>query len=225
MYHVSYVITGYNHLSNITRLADFYCALPILSASLGTALWRSPLLIDDIPCECYRMIKLAAKLRHPELFRDCFVHSVSLWTGIDSDMEAFADDKELLGLIISAHYSICKVLAKVNMGILQLILANEEARLKCFDILTALKQKMYPTTMDATTSPFRTAPFYLDVYKAIDTMGLLYYNGLEEVLYALLKNNLMMDPTKTLAGEDWVGFLCAEVADEDLPWDRTQTDW
>ncbi len=43
----------------------------------------------------------------------------------------------------------------------------------------------------------------------------------------LLTNNLVLHGRDYLAGEgdyqDW--FLCAEISDEDLPWDITQTEW
>jgi hypothetical protein len=43
----------------------------------------------------------------------------------------------------------------------------------------------------------------------------------------LLTNNLVLDLTGSRPGEDvykWE-LLCSEIADEDMPWDPTETDW
>jgi len=52
-------------------------------------------------------------------------------------------------------------------------------------------------------------------------------DDLKEALSAVLKNNLTYAGAGYEAGgEPYLGyFLCATVDDDDLPWDRTQTDW
>ena len=67
VYNKPYVIASYEEFDNIVRLADFYCALPIVSSSLYTVLWNSPEFIEEIQEFPDSVLRLSKKLRHPIL--------------------------------------------------------------------------------------------------------------------------------------------------------------
>src|SRR4051794_19417036 len=70
MYNKSYEVLSFDHFQQIVRLADYYCALPVLSASLYAVLWNSRGFTRDIPLFPGQMLELSKKLRHPVLFRE-----------------------------------------------------------------------------------------------------------------------------------------------------------
>ncbi|KAF7903496.1 uncharacterized protein EAF01_006545 [Botrytis porri] len=96
MYSTPYTIKDFEELSTLTRIADFYCALPIVSATLTGALIDSPIFLKrevEDPSACTKdqlaedydsMIFLAQKLRNPILFRECLVHIVANWKDKDN---------------------------------------------------------------------------------------------------------------------------------------------
>ena len=67
VYNKPYVIASYVEFANIVRLADFYCALPIVSSSLYTVLWNSPKFVEQIQEFPDSVLRLSKKLRHPIL--------------------------------------------------------------------------------------------------------------------------------------------------------------
>jgi len=67
VYNKPYVIASYAEFANIVRLADFYCALPMVSSSLYTVLWNSPEFIEQILAFADSVLRLSKKLRHPIL--------------------------------------------------------------------------------------------------------------------------------------------------------------
>ena len=75
----AYAISGFKEFQDLVRLADFYCALPVLSTSLYAILWNSPNFVAQIGYHPLPMLKLAKKLRHPVLFRESMIHFVSNW--------------------------------------------------------------------------------------------------------------------------------------------------
>jgi hypothetical protein len=86
MYNRPYGIASPSELIAITALADFYYALPIVSATLSAALLGSAMfkefhIEDGVNCLfAYTspfLIFEAQKLRHPVLFRECFIHVVA----------------------------------------------------------------------------------------------------------------------------------------------------
>ncbi|TGO87755.1 hypothetical protein BPOR_0206g00130 [Botrytis porri] len=90
MYSTPYTIKDFEELSTLTRIADFYCALPIVSATLTGALIDSPIFLKrevEDPSACTKdqlaedydsMIFLAQKLRNPILFHPLLANNLVL---------------------------------------------------------------------------------------------------------------------------------------------------
>lgn len=84
-----YAINTCAELENITKLGDFYCALPIISATIIPALMGSPM-FDWVPNDskwstttfarnAHDLLLTAEKLRNKILYREWFIHTVGRW--------------------------------------------------------------------------------------------------------------------------------------------------
>jgi hypothetical protein len=80
MYNMPYDIGSSKELLRLTEMADYYCALRIVSCTLHAGqrfLWRQknpPIIFPPIrSSELYELFSAAVKLRHKALFEDCLV--------------------------------------------------------------------------------------------------------------------------------------------------------
>ena len=60
----------------MTKLADYYFALPALSKSLMRPLMAANI---NIASEAFDLIKATAKLRHSPLYKDCIIYLAGRW--------------------------------------------------------------------------------------------------------------------------------------------------
>ncbi|PBP16491.1 hypothetical protein BUE80_DR012781 [Diplocarpon rosae] len=216
MYRKTYSISGLRELSDMTRLADFYCCLPTFSASLYTALWHSPQLAAEIPSNCNSTLLLAQKLRHPLLFREALVHVVGQWKGYSSRF-------------LDGHYRlICAATLAYNRVCERLLAANQELFL-AMSLGGQVRQDICAATSDLQREqlPTQNAHFYRHLYSQWVGQP---EDGLQDVIRALkmlLENNLMLERGGVGAGQDEYkhGLLCATIDDGELPWDPEEEDW
>jgi hypothetical protein len=83
-YGEAYELTNMDELKCMTQLAGYYCALPAFSRSITLPLFRGDINI----CEnCTGLIEIAAKLRHPGLFRECVIWIAGHWS-IERDLSS-----------------------------------------------------------------------------------------------------------------------------------------
>ncbi|RDW69603.1 hypothetical protein BP6252_08623 [Coleophoma cylindrospora] len=239
MYHRPYRLESFQMLEVLVDLADFYCALPIVSATLtaallGTPIFQSP---DVSMTGSYNvweiqgpvMLVLAKKLRHALLFREAFVHVVSNWQGnvhgehyvYDKESNAtspFPDDKELLRLVYQGYSQVCSKLLKVNQHLFKLIVEDDNFETIIRDMGEDIRSDTNPTTE---ASYFRCLK---DNLKALEPDS--DYPPLRKALDDLLQKNLLLDRSSFGAGQGpYEGFLCAEISDEEMPWDPSEIDW
>jgi hypothetical protein len=85
IYHRPYQIESCAELTSLASLADYYCALPILSRTLDSALHVSPSFTNNSlagglkgnSCEVFAT---SAKLRNELLFRESLIFVINPWT-------------------------------------------------------------------------------------------------------------------------------------------------
>lgn len=207
-------------------MADFYCALPVVSSSLTGALFGSPLFrrtlgINVFGKASYDLIFAARKLRHPVLFRECFSHIVGTWSDgfldgrssrlhhLDVEMgsrggkyihapgyDALKADAQLNSLVCTAHMDLCRLLLHNSHNLI----------VHCFDIPNSLSDD--PPLMQA--KYYRSVRSFLLEANAGSPGGLdgLTWNKLD----GLLKSEIRFQEAY------WFDyFLCATISDEDLP--------
>ncbi|KAE8448673.1 hypothetical protein EG329_009099 [Mollisiaceae sp. DMI_Dod_QoI] len=225
-YNRDYTVESTDELKAMTAIADYYCALPILSKTLKGALLGSPIFDlnnndrrSPFKENSYDLIFTAQKLRHAELFRECFVHIVGTWVDgpVPKDsLNRLKHDPELLSLISASHIDLCRALLELNQEILLMIVEREEE-----DILSVDNG---PNRM---RRPTRNAAYY----RALETQfELKDFSDDCPMLWRafgnLFKNNLIFDRSGLGAGEGpYQYFLCASIKDEDLPWDPKEVDF
>lgn len=214
LYHKKYIIASLRELSHITELAEAHCCLPCFSASIYTALWHSPDLVDDVPANCGSLLILAQKLRNPVLFREALIHVGCQWQGYNR----FLDGHYSLVCVVTAAYNrVCERVLAVNQ---ELFLAmNIGGQVKA-DICAATRN------LDRAILPTQSAHFYRHLHKRWETDR----NGKEntmEALENLLENKLVLSGKNVRGGEGTYehGFLCAWIEDNELPWNLEEDDW
>lgn len=217
MYNRPFEIDEFPTLKALTRLADFYCALPVLSASLASSLLTSPIFREDNDPFSFAGwsrigLTLAKKLRNPALFRESFVHVVGDYTSNDYDYF----DEDISRLINREHSNLCQQIMKTQ----QLL----------FGPLRRFPTLLSPDMMrqlHSTARPKESAPFFKNLKVQVDALLDSGYRGapdledLNDSLADLLANNLVLDQRRSVV-EDY--FLCANLADFEMPWDQDEVD-
>lgn len=235
MYNRPYTIDSGADLKILLRQADFYCALPIVSATLTGALIEGNLFKNlwwpldrsgkdqDLNEGRFigimeHMLYAAIQLRHRVLFRECFIHIIGLWKQHSQVCDAITADPVLLAMIDRAHSALDIKISWATQLMLHHTLSSH----------TGPRKARYPLDI---TPPTQTAEYWKSVLSEIsseesDSMFAPVGSLLLGAVSSLLTNNLVLDQTRFGPGEGNYKreFLCAEIADEDMPWDDA-VDW
>jgi len=208
-------------------MADYYRVLPIVSRTLSHALFDSHDFISNIRYDSCAVLEAAAKLRHKTLFRDALVWAVGNWNKPDSRSLSNTRLRQV------ARYAYGEIAEQVALSSSRIFIG------------------FAAVDNDAWSDKFRDAIFepqenwskLSDYLRNQGEMNfpkffrrVLEYQGLPEDIDMddlnipdLLRNNLVLDRTTRLPGKDHTTdedyFLCAEIDDEDPPWDLNETDW
>ncbi|KAG0652444.1 hypothetical protein D0Z07_0338 [Hyphodiscus hymeniophilus] len=229
IYNRPYTIHHLEQLKKIVSLADFYCALPILSSTIingliSSDMYESATAGDNTPSDfafaAPDLIHAAYKLRHPILFRECLIHVVGQWQSItDEQMRNLEENIAIYRLIVREVTYNCRMIMEASQKVMRLL--SERCPIQ-------IGREDYPGS--GIDNP--------ELLRAVHT-GLLKlenpkerHQNIIEVLKAdikgLLTNNLFLDRSGFAAGEDGPHrfyFLCAYISDEEMPWDAESIDW
>ncbi|ESZ92598.1 hypothetical protein SBOR_7015 [Sclerotinia borealis F-4128] len=228
----SYTIQDTDQLSRLTRLADYYCALPVVSGTLTGALLRSPMFTilksgkKDAGCECQKeartLLVLTRKLRHQLLFKECLIHTVTSWDNDTTPPEdPIKQDKELHNLVMLKLGALYASIAKAQQGILAA--AFRDCDVTCglsigdadFDLNDVTHSVRFFRKFNCTVSDPEHYPNFDDA-------------NTTNTIISLLKNNLTLDWTGDEPGEEGIykrSFLCTDIEDDEYPWDLEEIDW
>jgi uncharacterized protein YeaO (DUF488 family) len=116
-----YKMEHFQRLDYLVTMADFYCALPIVSMFLDATLPADPSLLNEIPDKAPQFLSCARKLKSSTLFREAFVHVVGQWNLWDENKrEEFRGgiDARLLDLVEIYHRRIREKVAAVSQYLL-----------------------------------------------------------------------------------------------------------
>ncbi|QSZ29275.1 hypothetical protein DSL72_003787 [Monilinia vaccinii-corymbosi] len=244
MYHVRTSIASVEELVTVTSIADYYCALPIVSASIDASLLNDDGLFYRhraymfAEFEMDEALNAAVRLRHPVLFRELVVMAVSEWN-VDIDPDRFKGLGNNIRLaIVTAAQRISAMSNKAR---------SELYRASCnpFSDLTEeaaddIRQRLQGYLLaQLEKNPYRSCYVhyseqmeYLQAIKSDDPENdsgddsEFYGRALDSlinILGELLKVNLRLSPIPEPKERE--GLLCAEVPDDELPWDATETYW
>jgi hypothetical protein len=112
IYNKPYTFRSADELLDLTKMADYYRALPILSRTLDGAMVNSPYLMEDIKGSASALLVAAVKLRNALLFRECVVWTVSIWSNRDSEKDIV--DPKLRIIVRNAYRSVATKVANVQ---------------------------------------------------------------------------------------------------------------
>ncbi|KAH7403259.1 hypothetical protein BKA64DRAFT_641261 [Cadophora sp. MPI-SDFR-AT-0126] len=231
-----YVIDSGELFLSLTQLADFYCALPVISRTLDMAFHISPEFIKDIPRFRCKVFTAVAKLKNKLLFRESLIWVVGPWS---EPAYNTLDNPRLKKIARAAWAEVAAKISEIHCQLTQDI--GEEAQALTVDT---------PAYFRSFYRILKRSPFDIDDEFLDDIRD----NEVATLIASLLKSNLVLNrdalesgtgsdlfPPYYLGVEDGIPldefspnypqanmedhFLCVEIDDEDLPWDVNETDF
>ncbi|KAF5872470.1 uncharacterized protein Bfra_005830 [Botrytis fragariae] len=226
----NYRIETADELKRLTRLADYYCALPVVSATLTGALFKCRIfkgllatynaLTGEHDDECVSLLLLARKLRHGVLFKEFLIHTVGRWDSLpDLEKEVVKDDQQLYKLVQTKLILLCKIVAKTQGALLMALCDGQGELYKIFEC-------NYSSLLIGRRISMYRALYNEHVFGSFSDEETK--EELSDLISSLLKNNLALDCTGKDSGGENVfenTFLCSEMEGDELPWDLEGMDW
>jgi hypothetical protein len=249
MYNHPFIVESQRHLEILVRQADFYRALPAVCKCLDGMFLRCPDLLKELALKPLDFLKLAIQVRYKPLYIDCMIYVAGKyprvdpkpWTklieavpGIDRNIKLLRAD--ILTKVADAQVAISRLTLKPPPGnFSQPLILND--RIQHHPKLWGDRQFEYPSEgygvgLSTLASYYRT--LYNDNFTESTTHlqlpGLevwITWNAVQSCLAPLMANKLVISPAGNVSGEGIHEdtYLCAEIEDEDIPWDLKATDW
>lgn len=218
-------VADVTELCHLTELAGYYLCLPAVSNSLYATLLNNESLSRSIANDPLNALNCAYDLRHDALFREAFVYALGPWSsprfkllgssklralgyylqtkmvtklhGIDTHLRLFQANKEVYGDGVNKYFN--SILSSSFQGA-----AGEEGNI------------IYPHYYRRLNNNFNRE-------RLPDNLSA----SIRRTLEPILKNKLRLDTAGIVsgAGNFKDGFLCFEILDEELPWDKEELDW
>lgn len=208
-YGTQYDVASASAVIRLTKLADYYCALPRVSSTIYSALARSCNLKgfwDWRP----ELLECAYKLRQPELFRDCLYVIAGHW-----DAKRYAKTLEqipepiLRKTITSVRNGICAKIAQAQEDIIKLGGRNESFR--------ARMSMPYGTGSHKLSLPYYYRTVSIKEMENVLGFEVTVYSELPSLRSLMHNNTVLLGFTPDSAGNSVKAFLCGEIEDDDLP--------
>lgn len=234
MYMLPYEIRNDVQLMPVVAMADYYCALPILSKSLNSALID----MKNHGMHAYywsmypemaalKLFPIAAKLRNPLLFRECLVWLCSSW---DNPAYRSLENPKLRKV---AHQVYAEIGLEFGNLLRFVMLWDTERTGNGGDYEVTLQSLLRSDAVREQEDAHNGRvlwPYVLRQIKPLISHDQYADQELLSGIDRVLKNNLNLSWEDYRSGEkDSVGsegrFYCAQIKDEDLPWDLTEVDW
>jgi hypothetical protein len=224
-YNRPFQITDLAELICMTKLADYYCSLPVLSSALCTAILRSDGLCHKICTVPTEFLSIANKLRNDVLFKEALILSLGPF---HRPQYLLLSDVELKVIAENAYNCLSSQVLKaqsliVGFSVFYSGLAQTCQNFTKMSLLSGQKKPCWPQYFrNLESSP--SVPLQIQG-------GLSSENERSEfnvALGALMKNQLQFDKSGAQSGRPGrfkEYFLCSEIGDEVLPWDPEEVDW
>jgi len=211
----------------MTDLADYYCALPILSRALNSALLKVNFTYEllDNPLE---LLSTSIKLRNPLLFKDCLNISLGPW---DNPVFTSFTDPKIVELAKKAYDQISNNIKEINEAFHEFSTRSKYNSGITWTLARDLRgefaecAKIVRWSLENEGKEWSTSALP-QIYQTFCRSDFGRRFPLTYMIRKVLENNMTLGK-RLVAGQDqcWDRFLCAEIDDRDLPWDRTQEDW
>ena len=206
----------------MTRFADYYQILSHLSRTLNGAFTTSERFLQEIRWGPEKILPLAAKLRNATLFRECIIWVVSEWP--ENKVYAIEDPK-VKKIAQNAFNSIAAKAAFTQHELLDKV---DQASIGESETVKAIKENSRKWL--AADPYLKMVPLPALLTDIRQRRQLEQYEGYEDYEEPLRLGDLQKDNCVLVRncchpgeGELQDRFLCAEVDDNDLPWDAEET--
>jgi hypothetical protein len=188
--------------------------------------YQSPMVINYIHDEACIVLELAAELRHPQLFRDALILSLGPWD--DPQYTKYFLPPNLKKIAKNAYNELCAKIVSVQQSLLIELRPRKGQELKGNELrnkIESLTSHSVGETYDPTDGKICLPSFYRRLYQANSSHNV--ERVLRQHIEPLMKNELILerDGNAYISERYEFWFLCVTIADEDLPWDTTETDW
>ena len=214
-YEMPYQVESYEKMKSLTTMADYYCCCPTISRTLNNAIFHfdNSEWYFNVQQNSGRFLELAIKLRNSTLFRDALILHVGNW-GDDMDSHAnWIDNRDLLKIVETARSKIAVLVAKVlkigfegKQGATQLL--NKHRAMATYLGEYALAKHIRFIMEDST----------------LDNSDVL--TEIRPAMRKLLDCKLAFGTNCVAGSENYPHhFLCAEIEDDELPWDTSAVDF
>jgi hypothetical protein len=225
-----YRIDSILELKELTNMADYYRMLPIVSHTLSNALLDSQEFIKLIKAAPCTVFEAAAKLRHKVLFREALVWVVADWRDPAFREKGGLSNPRLRQVARCVYGEIATMVSRSTSKILDGFLTPGcTGWLASFGkgVIDPQSEEHWDGEHKYLTDrlPLNLPKFFRNIVNNDITIDGMTLDPL--CLSDLLRNNLVLDQAGRVAGlgDEKDCFLCAEIEDEDLPWDPEEHDW
>ena len=225
MYGLPYELNAVAELLAMTSLARFYAALPVLSRSLSATLLRSKSFICSMESSASKLVVAAKELRHAELFKDCLLLSIGPWNETYCVHERLFEDPTLTQLASSVLGKISLVICQAQHMLLLAMTGGDKYDIEGH-MADALESEVTQVAHDV-ASDHKSLACLPCFYRRLHGSDLCIEESelKDDHIKPLLENKLILPKFHGVEEDFGCHFLFVEVDDDELPWDRTQTDW
>lgn len=212
MYIRPYSFDDAEELLAMVRLADFYLALPILSSSVTAALLQSPPIVEE---NAAKLLVAAEQLKNPHLFRECIVYLVANFDKTAGDTLFRETTPHLYRLVQTSYANVCMAMIDVEKKALR-------PTSKASNYLESASVKKYNYERKYYKSICEECIAKLNFYTP-KNLEAQHFRDILKAAEPLLRQNLIFPGCQKDRPNNMC--YCAEVLEEDLPWDSSEGDW
>jgi hypothetical protein len=205
----------------MTKLADYYCSLPVLSSALCAAILCSDGLCHQIDAMPTEFLSISKKLRNDVLFKEALILSLGPFHQLKY---LLLSDMKLKVIAENVHNCLSSQVLKAQGLVVGFSQYSPEFAETC---------ETYMRTALLVGQKKPCWPQYFRYLKSTPNLALTIQGSENEkseytvALGALMKNRLQFDNSGAQSGRGKFKeyFLCSEIGDEVLPWDPEEVDW
>jgi hypothetical protein len=239
-------------LETLARLADFYGSSPAVSESLDGLLLRNQDLFENMaePIMSIRFLAVACKLRNKTLYKESMTLIAGRWTPGSPTSELLATEPKIRRRAVVANAGILVKISEAQNVLLQYSAranvhrqwpGTYEDEVQVKDFVVEERTQHYNLDYGPPNHPeyFRLIhedDFQITGYHtkdrnidkgAWDRLSMETAEEVRLIVGPLLENNLKLSKGMEGAGQGVYKdcFLCAEIEDEDLPWNPLEIDF
>ncbi|CZR55513.1 uncharacterized protein PAC_05401 [Phialocephala subalpina] len=222
IYNMPYMIYRAEELAALFELADYYCALRIVSRTLDEAItygeeegvfWG----LKENPC---RFLQLAISLRNERLFKECLCLSLGPWTDPVFRKGATGEVWQICEKACSKIYA---RMGRVNERLLkrmhQLARNDPAARDKMLEYMKKVSLNFTDSSPDKMYLP----QYYRKLWNFKSNDGKQLFR---DAMEGLIDNTLTLARDSKAGQGDFIDFfLCESLEYEEIPWDLDEDHW